>query len=76
MVCQTHFGLLAPARTPPAAIARLNEAALKAMEAPELRQRLLSEGQYVRGGTPQDYAAYLRADADRWRDLVARLAKA
>jgi tripartite-type tricarboxylate transporter receptor subunit TctC len=76
MVCQTHFGLLAPARTPPAAIARVNEAALKAMEAPELRQRLLSEGQYVRGGTPQDYATYLRADADRWRDLVARLAKA
>lgn len=76
MVSQTHFGLLAPARTPPAAIARLNAAALKAMEAPELRQRLLDEGQYVRGGSPEDYAAYLRRDHDRWRDLIARLARA
>jgi tripartite-type tricarboxylate transporter receptor subunit TctC len=76
MVCQTHFGLLAPARTPPAAIARLNQAARKAMEAPELRERLLSEGQYVRGGSPEDYSTYLRRDMDRWRDLLSRLAKA
>ncbi|WP_424138348.1 Bug family tripartite tricarboxylate transporter substrate binding protein [Roseomonas chloroacetimidivorans] len=75
MVCQTHFGLLAPARTPPAAVARLNAAALRAMEAPELRQRLLSEGQYVAGGRPEDYASYLRRDMERWRDLVARLAR-
>jgi len=75
MVCQTHFGLLAPARTPPAAIARLNAAAARALEAPDLRQRLLSEGQYVAGGTPEDYAAHLRRDAARWRDLVARLAR-
>ncbi|MBP0443804.1 tripartite tricarboxylate transporter substrate binding protein [Roseomonas sp. SSH11] len=76
MVCQTHFGLLAPARTPASAIQRLNQAAIKAMEAPELRQRLLSEGQYVAGGTPDDYAAYLKRDADRWRELVGRLARA
>ncbi|MFH5924367.1 Bug family tripartite tricarboxylate transporter substrate binding protein [Roseomonas xinghualingensis] len=76
MVCQTHFGLLAPARTPPAAITRLNQAALKAMEAPELRERLLSEGQYVRGGSPADYSTYLRRDADRWRELLAKLARA
>ncbi len=75
MVAQTHFGLLVPARTPPAAIARLNAAALRAMEAPELRQKLLDEGQYVRGGRPEDYAAYIRRDHDRWRDLIARLAR-
>lgn len=76
MVCQTHFGLLVPARTPRAAVLRLNQAALKGMQAPELRDRLLKEGQYVADGSPDDYAAYLRRDADRWRDLVARLAKA
>ncbi len=76
MVCQTHFGLLVPARTPAAAVLRLNQVALQAMQAPELRQRLLEEGQYVAGGSPEDYATYLRRDADRWRDLVGRLAKA
>jgi tripartite-type tricarboxylate transporter receptor subunit TctC len=76
MVAQTHFGLLVPARTQPAAVARLNAAALRAMEAPELRQKLLDEGQYVRGGSPADYAAYIRRDHERWRDLIARLARA
>jgi tripartite-type tricarboxylate transporter receptor subunit TctC len=75
MVAQTHFGLLVPARTPPAAITRLNAAALKAMEAPELRQKLLDEGQYVRGGSPDDYATYIRRDHERWRGLIARLAR-
>lgn len=76
MVAQTHFGLLVPARTPPAAIARLNAAATRAMQAPELRQRLLDEGQHVRGGSPEDYAAFIRRDHERWRDLIARLARA
>jgi tripartite-type tricarboxylate transporter receptor subunit TctC len=76
MVAQTHFGLLVPARTPLAAVARLNVAALRAMEAPELRQKLLDEGQYVRGGSPEDYATYIRRDHERWRDLIARLARA
>jgi tripartite-type tricarboxylate transporter receptor subunit TctC len=73
MVAQTWFGLLAPARTPPAAIARLNAAAAKAMEAPELRDKLLSEGQYVAGGSPEDFANFLRTEMDRWRPLVHRL---
>ncbi|MFC3124212.1 Bug family tripartite tricarboxylate transporter substrate binding protein [Pseudoroseomonas globiformis] len=76
MVCQTHFGLLVPARTPTPAVLRLNQAALEGMKSPELRQRLLDEGQFVADGSPDDYATYLRRDADRWRDLVARLAKA
>ncbi|WP_052389159.1 Bug family tripartite tricarboxylate transporter substrate binding protein [Belnapia moabensis] len=75
MVCQTHFGLLVPARTPPAAIARLNAAAQQAMQVPDLRKRLLDEGQYVMSGTAEDYATYLQRDRDRWRDLVTRLAK-
>ncbi|PHK95444.1 hypothetical protein CR162_08120 [Pseudoroseomonas rhizosphaerae] len=74
MVAQTWFGLLAPAHTPPEAVVALNAAALKAMEAPELRDRLLSEGQYVAGGSPEDFATFLRTEMERWRPLVQRLA--
>lgn len=74
MVAQTWFGLLAPARTPPEAVAALNAAALKAMEAQALRERLLAEAQYVAGGSPEDFATFLRTEMERWRPLVQRLA--
>ena len=73
MVAQTWFGLLAPAKTPPDAVARLNAAALRALETPELRERLLAEGQFVAGGTPDDFSAFLTQQSERWRPLVRRL---
>lgn len=74
MVAETWFGLLAPAKTPAPIIAQLNAAALKAMEAPELRQRLEAEGFYMAGGSPDDFATFLRTESERWRPLVRRLA--
>ena len=73
MVSQTWFGLLVPARTPTAAIAHLNAAAVQALQAPMLRDRLLEEAQFIAGGTPGDFAAFLRAEADRWRPILRRL---
>lgn len=73
MVSQTWFGLLVPARTPTAAIAHLNAAAVQALQAPTLRDRLLEEAQFIAGGTPGDFAAFLRAEADRWRPILRRL---
>ncbi|WP_159992578.1 tripartite tricarboxylate transporter substrate binding protein [Roseomonas sp. 18066] len=74
MVVQTWFGLLAPARTPAAAINRLNAVALRALQSTELRDRLLAEGQFVAGGSPDDFATFLAQQAERWRPVVARLA--
>ncbi|ONG46541.1 hypothetical protein BKE38_25255 [Pseudoroseomonas deserti] len=74
MVVQTWFGLLAPARTPQAAILRLNAAAARALQSTELRDRLLAEGQFVAGGSPDDFATFLAQQAERWRPVVARLA--
>lgn len=74
MVAQTWFGLLAPANTPPEAVQALNAAARKALEAQELRERLLAEAQYAAGGSPEEFATFLRAEMDRWRPLVRRLA--
>ncbi|EFH10685.1 Bug family tripartite tricarboxylate transporter substrate binding protein [Teichococcus cervicalis] len=76
MVAQTWFGLLAPARTPPEAVMALNAAARKAMEAQELRDRLLAEAQYAAGGSPEEFATFLRSEMERWRPLVQRLAAA
>ena len=74
LVAVTWFGLLAPARTPPAAIARLNEAAAAAIrEDATLRERLLNEGIVTAGGTPADFSAFLAREAERWGPLLRRL---
>lgn len=74
LVAVTWFGLLAPARTPPEAVARLNEAAAAAIrEDAGLRERLLNEGIVTTGGTPADFQAFLDREAARWGPLLRRL---
>ncbi|MCK8785339.1 tripartite tricarboxylate transporter substrate binding protein [Roseomonas sp. NAR14] len=73
LVAQTWFGLLAPARTPRPVVERLNGAVRVALREPALQERLLGEGQFVASGTPEEFATFLRVEADRWRPVVARL---
>ena len=70
---RTRFGLLAPARTPPAAVQRLNEAAVQALQDPAIRERLTNEGQFLQGGTPAQFGEFLRAEAERWRPVLSKL---
>ena len=73
MVAQTWFGLLVPARTPRSVVERLNAAAQRGLEAADLRERLLTEAQFVASGMPEEFAAFLRQEADRWRPVLARI---
>lgn len=56
------LGFLAPAGTPRPIVARLNEVAVKAVNDPETRARLVAIGGDPVGNTPQEFAAFLRAD--------------
>lgn len=73
LVAITWFGLLAPARTPPAAVARLNAAGAAATADATVRERLLAEGILAAGGTPADFQAFLTREAERWGPLLRRL---
>jgi tripartite-type tricarboxylate transporter receptor subunit TctC len=64
-------GILAPARTPPAAIARLNAAMAVTLADPEIRARLAAQGARPTGGSAADYAAYLQSEIDLWTRVVA-----
>jgi tripartite-type tricarboxylate transporter receptor subunit TctC len=64
-------GILAPARTPPAAIARLNAAVNAALGEAEVKARLAGMGAWPTGGTPEDYARHLAAELVLWRRVVA-----
>src|SRR5687768_10918552 len=65
------FGVVAPASTPPAVIERLAQAFRQALEQPELRKRLLTEGgMEAAGGTPAAFAGLIRKEIAMYSDLV------
>ena len=64
------YGVLAPARTPPRLIARLNSEIAGAIARPELKTRLHGEGAEATGNTPQQYAAFIRAEIAKWAKAV------
>jgi tripartite-type tricarboxylate transporter receptor subunit TctC len=68
------FGLLVPAKTPPAVIARLNKEALKALETPAVRDRLKEDSSTAAGAGPQEFTTFIAAEQKRW-GAVVRAAK-
>jgi tripartite-type tricarboxylate transporter receptor subunit TctC len=64
------YGMLAPARTPRAIIDKLNAEIAKAVKAPELRERLLSEGAMPVGNTPEQFAAFIQRELTRWAKVI------
>jgi len=66
------FGLFAPARVPPRIVEKLYVEASRAVRAPELERRMQAEGADVVGNPPQEFAAQVRAEYEKWRSLVAR----
>jgi tripartite-type tricarboxylate transporter receptor subunit TctC len=63
-------GLIAPRGTPVAIVARLNAEAAKAVNHPEVKERMLRFGGLPVGGTPEEFAAFLRAERAKWGKLI------
>jgi tripartite-type tricarboxylate transporter receptor subunit TctC len=66
------FGLFAPTGTPPEAIEWLNREVRKAYSLPEIRQRLLAQGALLPLGSPDEFAAFIAAERDRWSGVIRR----
>jgi tripartite-type tricarboxylate transporter receptor subunit TctC len=66
----TWFGLLVPARTPAAIVTRLNTEVNKVLTIPDVRKKLETEGGEVLGGSPEEFAALLKAEHARWGKVV------
>ncbi len=64
------YGVLAPAGTPAAIIARLNREFLAALKNNELRQRLIPEAFEPIGTTPEYFGDYMKSEIARWAKLV------
>jgi tripartite-type tricarboxylate transporter receptor subunit TctC len=65
------IGLLAPADTLPAIVEKLSRAANDALNTEEVRSALKRQGTDPLGGTPKEFAGFIRADIEKWTALLA-----
>jgi tripartite-type tricarboxylate transporter receptor subunit TctC len=66
----TWFGLFAPAGTPRPAIDWVNSETRKAFEAPAVRERYLSQGTLLPLGSPEDFAAHIERERQKWGEVI------
>jgi tripartite-type tricarboxylate transporter receptor subunit TctC len=64
------LGLVAPAGTHPQIVDRINEAAQKTIDVPDMRARLLEQGMEPAADTSQAFAAHMRLELEKWGRLI------
>ena len=66
----TWLGLVGPAGLPADIVAKLNAEAVKIMARPDVKDKLVQEGSEPTPGTPQQFAAHIRAEHAKWGTLI------
>ncbi|NML48438.1 tripartite tricarboxylate transporter substrate binding protein [Ramlibacter sp. G-1-2-2] len=66
----TWLGLVGPAGMPADIVTRINTETVKILARPEVKEKLLHEGSEATPGTPQQFAAYIRAEHGKWGTLI------
>ena len=66
----TWHAILAPAKTPPPVITRLNTELVRILNAPEIQDKLMSEGGEVSPTTPAEATAFIRSEVAKWAKIL------
>jgi len=69
----TWYGYMAPARTPPAIVDKLQREIRAITFSPEVRQTFVAQGNEPLANTPAEFARVIRTDADKWGALGRKL---
>jgi tripartite-type tricarboxylate transporter receptor subunit TctC len=64
------FGLLAPAGTSPEIVARIQREVAKALNSPEIKEKLLAQGAIPSGNTPAEFAKFIDSEHKKWAQVV------
>lgn len=67
---ENWYGMVAPAKTPPAIIAKLNQAAAEAMKDPAVEEKLASQGATLVGDKPEQFRAFIEAEIKKWAKVI------
>ena len=64
------YAMFAPAKTPPAIVARMQKEAARAVRLPEVRQKLLEQGADAVGGTAEELDRVVKSELKRWAEVI------
>jgi tripartite-type tricarboxylate transporter receptor subunit TctC len=67
---ENWYGMVAPAKTPPAVIAVLNKAAVEAMKDPDVAAKLAAQGATLVGDTPEQFRAFIDSEIKKWAKVI------
>ena len=70
---QTWYGIVAPTGTPRDIINRLNNEIQAYTKDPAVREKWLAQGTVMQSGPPEQMAAYIKTESERWGVLIKRL---
>lgn len=63
---ENWYGMVAPAATPPAVIAKLHKATADALQSAEVKDKLAPQGAILVGNSPEEFAVYIQSEIDKW----------
>jgi len=63
-------GIVAPAGTPRPIVAKLNQEIVKSVVSPQLKGKFAAQGLDAVGNKPEEFAAYIKAEADKWAKVI------
>ena len=70
VLADNWYGVMVPVKTPAAVVSRLNQSLVKVLQEPAVRTRLADQGAEATGGTAEQFAEFIRAEAARWGKVV------
>ena len=68
----TWYGLVAPANLPPKVRNRINKELQDILADPKFKDKLIAQGADPMPGTPEQFAAFIKSEIERWRKLIAQ----
>jgi tripartite-type tricarboxylate transporter receptor subunit TctC len=68
----TGHMIMVPAATPKDIVTRLHQEIVKAVQSPDVRARLEAEGAEIIGNTPEQAAAIIRTELDKWAEVIRK----
>ena len=67
------YGMLAPAKTPPAIVNKLSQEISRLLHQPDVKERLAADGADAVGNTPAEFGAHIKSEIDKYGKLVKQI---
>jgi len=64
------YGVLAPAKTPPAIIDKLNAEIVRGLKSPDIQNKLAADGSEAVGSTPAEFGAHIKTEVAKWAKIT------